>query len=86
MIAKKHKLFIGGKWIESTSGETFNDLNPFTGEVYAQVPAGTREDARQAIDAAKAAFPGWASSSPASRRQIFLAAADILERRQEELV
>jgi acyl-CoA reductase-like NAD-dependent aldehyde dehydrogenase len=86
MIAKKHKMFIGGKWIESTSGETFNDLNPFTGEVYAQVPAGTREDARQAIDAAKAAFPGWASSSPASRRQIFLAAADIMERRQDELV
>ena len=86
MIAKKHKMFIGGKWIESTSGETFDDLNPFTGEVYAQVPAGTREDARQAIDAAKAAFPGWASSSPASRRQIFLAAADIMERRQDELV
>ena len=86
MIAKKHKMFIGGKWIESTSGETFHDLNPFTGEVYAQVPAGTREDARQAIDAARAAFPGWASSSPASRRQIFLAAADIMERRQDELV
>jgi acyl-CoA reductase-like NAD-dependent aldehyde dehydrogenase len=86
MTAKKHQLFIGGKWIESTSRETFDDLNPFTGEVYAQVPAGTREDARQAIDAAKAAFPGWASSSPASRRQIFLAAADIMERRQDELV
>jgi acyl-CoA reductase-like NAD-dependent aldehyde dehydrogenase len=86
MTAKKHQLFIGGKWIESTSRETFDDLNPFTGGVYAQVPAGTREDARQAIDAAKAAFPGWASSSPASRRQIFLAAADIMERRQDELV
>jgi aldehyde dehydrogenase (NAD+) len=86
MIAKKHKMFIGGKWVDSTSGDTFSDLNPFTGAVYAQVPAGTREDARHAIDAAKAAFPEWASSPPAMRRQIFLKAADIMERRTDELV
>ena len=86
MIAKKTKMFIGGKWVDSTSGDTFDDLNPFTGEVYAQVPAGTREDARQAIDAAQAAFPEWASSPPAMRREIFLKAADIMERRQDDLV
>jgi acyl-CoA reductase-like NAD-dependent aldehyde dehydrogenase len=86
MIAKKHKMFIGGKWVDSTSGDTFDDLNPFTGAVYAQVPAGTREDTRHAIDAAKAAFPEWASSPPAMRRQIFLKAADIMERRTDELV
>jgi aldehyde dehydrogenase (NAD+) len=72
--------------VDSTSGDTFSDLNPFTGAVYAQVPAGTREDARHAIDAAKAAFPEWASSPPAMRRQIFLKAADIMERRTDELV
>lgn len=86
MIAKKTKMYVGGKWVDSTSGETFDDLNPFTGEVYAQVPAGTREDARQAIDAAKAAFPEWASSPPAMRREIFLKAADIMEQRQDDLV
>jgi aldehyde dehydrogenase (NAD+) len=86
MIAKRHKMFIGGKWVDSTSGETFDDLNPYTGETYAQVPAGTREDARQAIDAASAAFPDWATSPPGMRRQIFLKAADIMERRSDELV
>lgn len=86
MIAKRHKMFIGGKWVDSTSGETFDDLNPYTGEVYAQVPAGGREDARQAIDAAAAAFPEWAASPPAMRRQIFLKAADVMESRQDELV
>jgi aldehyde dehydrogenase (NAD+) len=86
MVAKRHKMFIGGKWVDSVSGETFDDLNPYTGEVYAQVPAGIREDARQAVDAAKAAFPEWSTSPPALRRQIFLKAADIMERRSDELV
>jgi aldehyde dehydrogenase (NAD+) len=72
--------------VDSVSGETFDDLNPYTGEVYAQVPAGIREDARQAVDAAKAAFPEWSTSPPALRRQIFLKAADIMERRSDELV
>jgi acyl-CoA reductase-like NAD-dependent aldehyde dehydrogenase len=53
MIAKKQRMFIGGKWVDSVTGETFDDLNPYTGEVYAQVSAGTREDVRQAIDTAK---------------------------------
>jgi vanillin dehydrogenase len=86
MIAKKYKMFIGGKWVDSVSGETFDDLNPYTGEVYAQVPGGAKEDVRQAIDAAKAAFPEWSSSPPGERRAIFLKAADIMERRSDELV
>jgi acyl-CoA reductase-like NAD-dependent aldehyde dehydrogenase len=86
MIAKKHKMFIDGKWVDSTSGQTFEDLNPYTGESYAQIPAGNREDARQAIAAAKSAFAEWAASPPAMRRQIFLKAADIMEDRQDEMV
>ncbi len=86
MVAKKQKMFINGKWVDSGSGETFDDLNPYTGEVYAQVSAATREDVKQAIDAAKTAFPAWAKSPPGERRTIFLKAADIMERRSDELV
>lgn len=86
MIAKKQKMFIGGKWVDSTSGESFDDLNPFTGEVYARVPAATREDASQAIAAAQAAFADWKASPPGMRRKIFLKAADIMEERQDEMV
>jgi acyl-CoA reductase-like NAD-dependent aldehyde dehydrogenase len=49
------------------------------------VPAGAREDARLAVEAAAAAFPAWAQAPPAQRQQIFLKAADILERRAEEV-
>ncbi len=57
MPAKSPKMCIDGKWVDSSSGKTFEDHNPFTGDVYANVPAGTAEDARSAIDAAKAASP-----------------------------
>ncbi|HJQ76494.1 MAG TPA: aldehyde dehydrogenase family protein [Acidimicrobiia bacterium] len=86
MVANTHKMYIDGKWVDSVGGGTFEDLNPYTGEVYANVPAATAEDARHAIDAAKAAFPDWAATPPAVKRQIFLKAADVMERRQDDLV
>ena len=86
MPAKSPKMYIDGKWVDSSSGKTFEDHNPFTGDVYANVPAGNAEDARAAIDAAKAAFPEWAATPPGAKRQIFLKAADVMESRQDELV
>ncbi|MGH2816819.1 MAG: aldehyde dehydrogenase family protein, partial [Actinomycetota bacterium] len=52
----------------------------------AKVAAGTREDARRAVEVASAAFPAWSQTPPAERQRIFLAAADILERRSDEVV
>ena len=86
MAAKTYQMFIGGKWVDAADGKMFEDLNPYTGEVYAHLPAAKREDARRAIEAAQAAFPEWAKTPPSVRRKIFLKAADIMERRQEELV
>lgn len=86
MAAKSPKMYIDGKWVDSSSGKTFEDHNPYTGDVYANVPAGNAEDARSAIDAAKAAFPEWAATPPAAKRQIFLKAADVMESRQDDLV
>jgi acyl-CoA reductase-like NAD-dependent aldehyde dehydrogenase len=77
---------IAGDWVDAVGGSTFDDVDPFTGEVVARVPAGGREDARRAIDAAAAAFPEWSKAPPAVRQGIFLRAAEILERRQDEVV
>src|SRR5262245_18785198 len=77
--------FIGGEWVGAGGGGTFDDGNPFTGEVVARVPAGTRDDARRAIDAAAEAFPAWSQTPPAERQRIFLKAADLLESRAEEV-
>ena len=76
-------LHIGGEWVEASGGKTFEDSDPFTGEAVASVPAGTREDAKRAIEAAAEAFPAWSQTPPEQRQRVFLKAADILESRAE---
>ncbi|HVD26775.1 MAG TPA: aldehyde dehydrogenase family protein [Gaiellaceae bacterium] len=78
-------LHIGGRWTDAEGGGTFEDGDPYTGEAVASIPAGTREDARRAIQAAAEAFPGWSHTPPAERQRIFLKAADLLEARQEDV-
>jgi acyl-CoA reductase-like NAD-dependent aldehyde dehydrogenase len=82
----EHHQYIGGKWVEASNSETFEDLDPYTGDVTATVPAGTREDARAAIDAAASSFPAWSKAGPAERQAVFLRAADVLESRRDEVV
>src|SRR4051812_29473063 len=83
---REAKQFIGGQWTDASEGATFEDRDPFTGDVVANVPAGTRADARRAIEAAAAAFPDWSQSVPAQRQAIFLKAADIVEARGDSIV
>jgi len=78
------KQFIGGEWVAGAA--TFEDRDPYTGDVVAEVPAGTRDDARKAVEAAAAAFPAWSQSPPVERQRIFLAAADLLAGRGDEVV
>lgn len=78
------ELLIGGKDVPAVSGRTTEDINPYTGEVYATLAAGGTEDVTLAVDAAQAAFADWAATSPFARRAVFLRAADILESRGEQ--
>ena len=78
--------YIGGDWVGAASGETFEDRDPFTAEPVASVPAGGADDAVRAIEAAAAAFPAWSATPPAERQRVFLAAADLLESRRDEVV
>ena len=82
----EHRQFIAGQWVDAADGGRFDDLNPYTGEVVATVAAGTASDARRAIQAAAEAFPSWSQTPPAERQRIFLAAADLLERRRDAVV
>jgi acyl-CoA reductase-like NAD-dependent aldehyde dehydrogenase len=78
--------FIGGEWVDASDGATFEDLDPYTGDVVAHVPAGKGEDARRAVEAAAEAFPAWSQTPPAERQRVFLKAADVLEGRRDEVV
>jgi lactaldehyde dehydrogenase/glycolaldehyde dehydrogenase len=56
---EKYRMLIGGEWRGSSDGHTRPVLNPATGEAFAEVPEGTREDAVAALEAAQAAQPAW---------------------------
>lgn len=77
--------FINGQWTQR-SGPTFPVHNPLDDELVAQAAAGTPVDMQAAVDAAAAAFPAWANMPPGAQQQLFLKAADIVDRRHEELV
>jgi acyl-CoA reductase-like NAD-dependent aldehyde dehydrogenase len=85
-VAKAYQMYINGQWVDAIDGKIFDDYNPYNGDVYARIPSGKRRDARKACDAAAAAFPDWSHTPPAERQRYFLRAADIFERRQQEIL
>jgi acyl-CoA reductase-like NAD-dependent aldehyde dehydrogenase len=84
--AQPKKLFIGGKWIESASGKTFDTLNPATGEVLARVAEAGAEDADRAVAAARRAHDrgAWRDLPPAERAKALWRVGDLIEERATE--
>jgi 1-pyrroline dehydrogenase len=85
VAVSQHKNFVGGEWVDSAGGETMEVLNPSTGEVIAEVPSSTAEDADHAVAAAKKALPEWLESTPGERAEMLLKLADLIEENAEEL-
>jgi acyl-CoA reductase-like NAD-dependent aldehyde dehydrogenase len=78
-------MFIGGEWRPSISGETVTASSPATGETIGSVPEGDREDARLAIDRARAAADGWSRLTAFERAAKMHAVGDVIESRRDEL-
>ncbi len=82
---KVFKNFIDGEWVNSASGQTFEDLNPAdTREVVATFQRSNKEDADAAVDAAKRAFAKWRLVPAPRRAEMIFKAAEILIERKEE--
>lgn len=79
------KMFVGGEWIDSRSGETFEAVSPASGEVIATLPKGNREDAAHAVEVAHRARVAMASLGAFDRAALLHRVADAMERRREEL-
>jgi succinate-semialdehyde dehydrogenase/glutarate-semialdehyde dehydrogenase len=78
-------LWIGGKWRKSSDGGRFDVIDPATENKVASVASATVEDAKAAVDAASAAFPGWAAKKPRERGEILRKAYDLIMRDAERL-
>ncbi len=79
------RMFVGGEWRDALSGASERASSPATGEDLGAVAWGDRDDARAAIDAAVAAFAGWAAETAFARAAALHRVADVCERRREEL-
>ncbi|HEY0515561.1 MAG TPA: gamma-aminobutyraldehyde dehydrogenase [Solirubrobacteraceae bacterium] len=76
--------FIDGARVAG-GGETEPVLNPATGEELAQAPVSSPEEVDRAVRAARAAFEGWANTTPGERARALLAIADLIEEHGEEI-
>jgi|CZKG01.1.fsa_nt_gi betaine-aldehyde dehydrogenase len=77
--------FIDGESVPFAGGETEAVLNPATGEELARAPVSGPEDVDRAVRAARSAFDGWSTTTPAQRSQALLALADLIEEHGGEI-
>nr|WP_218836465.1 aldehyde dehydrogenase family protein [Halobaculum salinum] len=78
--------YVGGEWIESESGETFDVRNPAdTAEVVGTYQASTRADAERAIGAAVDAQDEWAGTPAPERGRVLRATSEALADREDEI-
>jgi 1-pyrroline dehydrogenase len=83
---RRHQMFIGGRWVDSTGGGVQEVKNPATGEPIATVPKGTAEDVDRAVAAARKAYDEvWFDSTPRERSERLLKLADAIEAHGDEL-
>ena len=79
------QLYIDGAWVDPAGSGTIEVINASTEEVMGAVPDGTPADVDRAVAAAKAAFDGWASTSPADRAKFVQGISDGIAARNSDL-
>ncbi|UYA62451.1 Aldehyde dehydrogenase A, Glycolaldehyde dehydrogenase [Pectobacterium sp. F1-1] len=85
MSTTQKRMYINGEFVENRSGKWIDVVNPATEQVISQIPEGSADDAKRAIDAAEAAQPGW-EALPAVERGVWLhKIADGIREREAEL-
>jgi acyl-CoA reductase-like NAD-dependent aldehyde dehydrogenase len=82
-VRKTYKLYIGGQFPRSESGRHYV-VRSADGTPLANAVRGSRKDVRDAVRAARGAFPGWAARTAMNRGQILYRVAELMEGRREQ--
>src|SRR3954466_15872851 len=82
-VAKTYKLYIGGKFPRSESGRVY-PVTDAKGKFLANAAQASRKDVRDAVVAARKAFPGWSGATAYNRGQVLYRVAELLEGRREQ--
>jgi len=84
-VRKTYKLFIGGAFPRSESGRSYEVVD-HNGQFLANAAKASRKDLRDAVVAARSAFPRWAGATAYNRGQILYRVAEMLEGRRDQFV
>ncbi len=84
-VRKTYKLFIGGAFPRSESGRSY-EVTDTKGRFLANAALASRKDARDAVVAARKAFPGWSGATAYNRGQVLYRVAELLEGRHAQFV
>ena len=84
-VRKTYKLYIGGAFPRSESGRSYPVTDP-KGRFLANASHASRKDARDAVVAARKAFPGWSGRTAYNRAQILYRIAEMLEGRRDQFI
>jgi acyl-CoA reductase-like NAD-dependent aldehyde dehydrogenase len=84
-VRKTYKLYIGGAFPRSESGRTY-PISDSNGAFVANVAQASRKDLRDAVVAARKAFPGWSEATAYNRGQVLYRIAEMLEGRRAQFV
>jgi acyl-CoA reductase-like NAD-dependent aldehyde dehydrogenase len=84
---KHYRMYVDGQWVEAENGESFESINPATGEAWATVPAASAADVDRAVQAAHRAFSEgeWSSMLPTQRGKLLRRLGDLLAEHSEAL-
>jgi acyl-CoA reductase-like NAD-dependent aldehyde dehydrogenase len=82
-VRKTYKLYLGGAFPRSESGRSY-PVHSSSGELLAHAAQASRKDVRDAVRAARTAFPGWSSATAYNRGQVLYRVAEMLEGRAAE--
>ena len=79
------RLYIGGEYVDASSGTTFDTFNPATGEKLATVQQASAADIDRAVQSAREGQRKWAALTAMQRSRILRRAVDLLRERNDEL-
>ena len=79
------KLYIHGRPVDATSNETFDNINPATGEVISRVQVASKADVDSAVESAREGFAAWSRMTGVQRGRILMNAVRLLRERNDEL-
>src|SRR3712207_9156701 len=82
---KTYRNYIGGEGVDAASGETFESVNPATGDVLGVFPASTTEDMDRAVAAAKDAYERWRFVPAPKRAELLFRVGQMFIERKDEL-